>query len=68
MPVQLRLTSVMGDVVEDTLPDWTGGPVSLFILIYLPFCPQKKSSTQICHNQGSGSGVAGKTLPRPVWP
>ena len=25
MPVQLRLTSVLGDVVYDTLPGWDGG-------------------------------------------
>ena len=27
MPVHLRLTSVLGDAVYDTLPDWGGGQV-----------------------------------------
>jgi len=27
MPVQLRLTSVIGDTVTDTLPSWSGGQV-----------------------------------------
>jgi hypothetical protein len=27
MPVHLRLTSVAGDAVYDTLPGWGGGPV-----------------------------------------
>jgi hypothetical protein len=27
MPVKLRLTSVLGDAVFDSLPDWGGGQV-----------------------------------------
>lgn len=29
MPVHLRLTSVLGDSVYDTLPDWGGGQVGV---------------------------------------
>lgn len=36
MPVQLRLTSVLGDVVYDTLPGWSGGQVCVYTYLFLP--------------------------------
>jgi hypothetical protein len=38
MPVRLRLTSVLGDSVYDTLPDWGGGQVGGILGPTWKFC------------------------------
>ena len=47
MPVRLRLTSVLGDAVYDTLPDWGGGQVRRFLGPTRMFCQRQLNAAVV---------------------